>query len=339
MSEEGGGVVQASSRGQSSARLGDLAGVSDHHRLGRLARLRADGLDLLDDIHALDNLAEHDVLAVEPRRGYRTDEELRAVRVRPSVRHRERSGLQVLELEVLIGELLAVDRLAARAVAFREVATLAHEVGDHTVEGRALEMQRPLRIITPIRRRRAAQSLRNLTHREAMAPAKVFFDMTIGGAPAGRVEMELFTDDVPKTAENFRALCTGEKGVGKSGKPLHFKGSSFHRVIPNFMCQGGDFTKGNGTGGESIYGEKFPDENFKFKHLEPGTLSMANAAPNTNGSQFFICTVATPWLDGKHVVFGKVVQGMDVIKKIEAVGSQTGKTSQPVVVADSGQIA
>jgi len=189
------------------------------------------------------------------------------------------------------------------------------------------------------RRRRAAQSLRNLTHREAMAPAKVFFDMTIGGAPAGRVEMELFTDDVPKTAENFRALCTGEKGVGKSGKPLHFKGSSFHRVIPNFMCQGGDFTKGNGTGGESIYGEKFPDENFKFKHLEPGTLSMANAGPNTNGSQFFICTVATPWLDGKHVVFGKVVQGMDVIKKIEAVGSQTGKTSQPVVVADSGQIA
>jgi len=105
------------------------------------------------------------------------------------------------------------------------------------------------------------------------------------------------------------------------------------------VCQGGDFTKGNGTGGESIYGEKFPDENFKFKHLEPGTLSMANAGPNTNGSQFFICTVATPWLDGKHVVFGKVVQGMDVIKKIEAVGSQTGKTSQPVVVADSGQIA
>jgi len=171
-----------------------------------------------------------------------------------------------------------------------------------------------------------------------MANTKVFFDMSIGGQPAGRIVMELFSDDVPRTAENFRALCTGEKGIGKSGKPLHYKGSHFHRVIPQFMCQGGDFTAGNGTGGESIYGEKFEDENFKHKHTGEGFLSMANAGRNTNGSQFFLTTVATPWLDGKHVVFGRVVEGMDVVKKIESVGSQSGATRQPVKIEDSGQL-
>mmetsp|Transcript_16919 Transcript_16919/g.35335 ORF Transcript_16919/g.35335 Transcript_16919/m.35335 type:complete len:174 (-) Transcript_16919:286-807(-) len=171
------------------------------------------------------------------------------------------------------------------------------------------------------------------------ANPKVFFDMTIGGAATGRIVMELRADVAPKTAENFRCLCTGEKGTGKSGKPLHFKGSAFHRVIQDFMCQGGDFTAGNGTGGESIYGSKFADENFTLKHTGPGILSMANAGPNTNGSQFFLCTVKTAWLDGKHVVFGSVTDGMDVVKKIEAVGSQSGKTAKPVVVADCGQLS
>ena len=171
-----------------------------------------------------------------------------------------------------------------------------------------------------------------------MSNPRVYFDISIGGRSAGRIVFELFADVVPKTAENFRALCTGEKGIGSSGKPLHYKGSAFHRIITQFMCQGGDFTRGNGTGGESIYGEKFKDENFKLQHTEPGLLSMANAGPHTNGSQFFITTVVTQWLDGKHVVFGKVVEGLDVVKQMEAVGSRSGSTSQPVVIADSGEL-
>jgi peptidylprolyl isomerase len=184
----------------------------------------------------------------------------------------------------------------------------------------------------------ATKSLHASTQVAKMSNPRVFFDITIGGRQAGRIVMELYASDVPKTAENFRCLCTGEKGTGRSGKPLHFKGSKFHRIIPNFMCQGGDFTRGNGTGGESIYGDRFPDENFKHKHTGPGILSMANAGPNTNGSQFFICTAKTSWLDGKHVVFGRVVEGYNVVEAMERVGSQSGSTSQEVKIADCGQL-
>jgi peptidylprolyl isomerase len=167
---------------------------------------------------------------------------------------------------------------------------------------------------------------------------KVYFDVTINEKPAGRIVLGLYGDVVPKTAENFRALCTGEKGVGRSGKPLSYKGSPFHRVIPGFMVQGGDFTTGNGYGGESIYGAKFEDENFKVKHTKPGLLSMANAGPGTNGSQFFITLNPTEHLDGKHVVFGEVIDGFDVVKAIEAQGSQSGKTKSKVIVADCGEL-
>jgi peptidylprolyl isomerase len=167
---------------------------------------------------------------------------------------------------------------------------------------------------------------------------RVFFEISIGGKPEGRLVFELFADVVPKTAENFRALCTGEKGVGSFGKPLSYKGSKFHRIIPDFMCQGGDFTAGNGTGGESIYGKKFEDENFNLKHDRSGLLSMANAGPNTNGSQFFITTTVTPWLDGKHVVFGRLLEGQALLQAMEARGSRSGNPSAAVVIEDCGVV-
>ncbi|KZV68352.1 putative cyclophilin [Peniophora sp. CONT] len=161
--------------------------------------------------------------------------------------------------------------------------------------------------------------------------SNVYFDITIAEQPAGRIVFKLYDDAVPKTARNFRELCTGQNGFG-------YQGSGFHRIIPDFMLQGGDFTRHNGTGGKSIYGEKFADENFQFKHEKVGLLSMANAGKNTNGSQFFITTVKTPWLDGKHVVFGEVIEGFDLVKKIEGYGTNSGSPKAKIQIAASGTL-
>jgi len=161
--------------------------------------------------------------------------------------------------------------------------------------------------------------------------SNVFFDITINDKPAGRIVFRLYDDVVPKTAKNFRELATGQNGFG-------YKGSSFHRVIPKFMLQGGDFTKHNGTGGKSIYGEKFADENFQLKHTKPGLLSMANAGKNTNGSQFFITTVVTSWLDGAHVVFGEVVEGMGVVQAVEGQGSASGTPKSTIKISNCGTL-
>ncbi|TDL27754.1 peptidyl-prolyl cis-trans isomerase [Rickenella mellea] len=167
-----------------------------------------------------------------------------------------------------------------------------------------------------------------------------YFDISLGGRPLGRVIFSLYSDLVPKTAENFRCLCTGEKGMGTSGKALSYKGSTFHRVIRGFMIQGGDFTEGNGTGGESIYGEKFEDEKFDVKHTKPFLLSMANAGPNTNGSQFFVTAAPTPHLDGKHVIFGEVIKGKSIIRQIERYPTSEGDVpTSPVVIEACGQLS
>ena len=168
---------------------------------------------------------------------------------------------------------------------------------------------------------------------------RVYFDIQIDSADQGRIVFGLYGNEVPKTAANFATLCDGSAGIGNSGKPLHYKGSHFHRIIPGFMAQGGDFTSGDGRGGESIYGNKFADENFNIKHQKPYLLSMANAGPNTNGSQFFITFKETPWLNGRHTVFGEVLEGFDVVDALEKIGSGSGNTSKKATIVDSGRLS
>ena len=167
---------------------------------------------------------------------------------------------------------------------------------------------------------------------------KCYFDISINKKPAGRIVFELFAKDLPRTSLNFYHLCLGDKVDKETNKTLHYKNSLFHRIIPAFMCQGGDFLNGNGTGSLSTYGKTFPDEKFIFSHDQPGLLSMANRGPNTNGSQFFITTADCGWLDGKHVVFGKIIEGTEVLNAIEAEGSATGKCKGEVVISDCGAL-
>ncbi|EAY01257.1 cyclophilin, putative [Trichomonas vaginalis G3] len=167
---------------------------------------------------------------------------------------------------------------------------------------------------------------------------RVWFDISIDGAAAGRIVIELFVDRVPKTAENFRMLCTGEKGVGRSGAKLHYKGCKFHRIIPHFLIQSGDFISNDGTSNESVYGQRFEDENFSVKHDQPYIVSMANSGRNTNGGQFFITLVKAPWLDFRHVAFGKVIEGTDIVELIQAAGSSNGAPKQTILISDCGEI-
>ncbi|EMS48237.1 Peptidyl-prolyl cis-trans isomerase CYP19-4 [Triticum urartu] len=184
-----------------------------------------------------------------------------------------------------------------------------------------------------LRSQRAAYvQLPAVTHR-------VYLDVEIDGQNIGRIVIGLYGEVVPKTVENFRALCTGEKGDGPKGKPLHYKGTPFHRIIPGFMIQGGDIVRGDGKASESIYGGTFPDENFSVKHTHPGVVAMANSGTDSNGSQFYITTIKTGWLDGEHVVFGRVIQGMDYVYAIEGgAGTYNGKPRKKVLITDSGEI-
>lgn len=185
----------------------------------------------------------------------------------------------------------------------------------------------------------SAFHVQGIVEEELEITHRVFLDVDMDDQRLGRIVIGLFGTVVPKTSENFRALCTGEKGMGTSGKPLHYKKTPFHRIIPGFMIQGGDIVKGDGKGGESIYGGTFPDENFKLRHSHAGVVSMVNSGPNSNGSQFFITTVKASWLDGEHVVFGKVIQGMDTVYAIEGgAGTYSGKPRKKVIIADSGEI-
>jgi len=309
-----------------------LSTVGDfNRRKGLVSAIGGRLFNLLHKIEAFDNFTKDNVFAVEPAGNDGGDEELRSIGSRTSVSHGQESRLGVLQLEVLIFEFVSVNRDSTGSVMAGKVTTLDHEIFDDTVEARAFVAHLDSTLVSLLASAKGAEVFSGLGD-------DIVVELENDSASRLASDFNIEEDSWTCSHLLFGCFLLGEKG-NKNGVDLSFKGSGFHRVIKDFMIQGGDFTRHNGTGGVSIYGNKFEDENFKLKHTKPGLLSMANAGPGTNGSQFFVTTVITSWLDGKHVVFGEVIEGFDLVKKIEGASTDRGdKPLSPVKIASCGQL-